>query len=145
MRAVKLNARCNVRTLLAVGLLAPALALAGEAPQSASAAAAPFTPLDAVEAPAPAQAFAPAPETTAMGPVLAPEALEQYRGGSATIHSEAVSNGLLQNATATRVATGSNAIADGSFSHAVGMPIVIQNSGANVLIQNSTIVNVQFR
>ncbi len=76
---------------------------------------------------------------------IAPEALDQYRGGSATINSEAVSNGLLQNATATRVATGNNSIADGSFSHAMGLPIVIQNSGANVLIQNSTIVNVQFR
>lgn len=75
------------------------------------------------------------------------ESLDQYRGGTAvnSIKSEAVSNGLLQDATATNVATGNNTIADGAFSNAVGLPIVIQNSGANVLIQNSTIVNVQFR
>lgn len=82
-----------------------------------------------------------------MGSSIAVDSLDQYRGGTSvnSIRSEAVSNGLLQDATATNVATGTNSIADGAFSNAVGLPIVIQNSGANVLIQNSTIVNVQFR
>lgn len=79
-----------------------------------------------------------------LGPSIGPETLDQYRGGTA-ISSEAVSNGLLQDATATNVATGNNSIAGGAFSNAFGLPIVIQNSGANVLIQNSTIVNVEFR
>jgi hypothetical protein len=35
-------------------------------------------------------------------------------------------------------------IAGGSFSNASGLPTVIQNTGANVLIQNATIVNVRF-
>ncbi|TCS37949.1 hypothetical protein EDC30_103241 [Paucimonas lemoignei] len=97
-----------------------------------------------------AEAAAPPPATeeiAGMGASIPLEALEQHRGGSSVnaIKSEAVSNGLLQDATATNVATGNNTIADGAFSHAIGLPIVIQNSGANVLIQNSTIVNVQFR
>jgi hypothetical protein len=89
----------------------------------------------------------PAEYTAGMGPSMSPESLDQYRGGAAvnSIKSEAISNGLLQDATATNVAAGNNTITEGAFSNSVGLPIVIQNSGANVLIQNSTIVNVQFR
>lgn len=89
----------------------------------------------------------PQAQIAGMGASIPVETLDQHRGGSSvnSIKSEAVSNGLLQDATATNVATGNNTIADGAFSHAIGLPIVIQNSGANVLIQNSTIVNVQFR
>lgn len=47
--------------------------------------------------------------------------------------------------TAVNVVTGANHITDGAFSNASGLPMVIQNSGANVLIQNATIVNVQIR
>ncbi|RJG04478.1 hypothetical protein D3878_16480 [Noviherbaspirillum sedimenti] len=79
-----------------------------------------------------------------MGASIAPDSLDQYRGGS-VMKSEAVSHGLLQDATAKNVSTGNNSIADGAFAHSIGLPIVIQNSGANVLIQNSTIVNVQFQ
>ena len=43
------------------------------------------------------------------------------------------------------LATGSNVIADGAFSGASGLPMVIQNSGNNVLIQSATIVNVQLQ
>jgi hypothetical protein len=38
-----------------------------------------------------------------------------------------------------------NVISDGAFSGSVGLPMVIQNSGNNVLIQNATIVNVQLK
>jgi hypothetical protein len=43
------------------------------------------------------------------------------------------------------VLTGNNTITEGSFSNASGLPMVIQNTGANVLIQNATIVNIQFK
>lgn len=58
---------------------------------------------------------------------------------SANVHGAVASN------TASNVATGSNSISAGSFANAVGLPVVIQNSGANVLIQNSTIINLQLR
>jgi len=120
MRSVK----CDALALLACGLLLPALALANDISPSAMA--------------------SENAGTFSFGPSVAQDTLEQYRGGS-IMKSEAISNGLLQDATAVNVATGNNSITDGAFAHAVGLPIVIQNSGANVLIQNSTIVNVQFR
>jgi hypothetical protein len=49
------------------------------------------------------------------------------------------------NNSATNVVTGSNVIDAGSFANMSGIPVVIQNSGANVLIQNATIINLQFK
>ena len=45
---------------------------------------------------------------------------------------------------ATNVVTGHNSINEGSFANSSGLTTVVQNTGANVLIQNATIVNVQF-
>jgi len=47
--------------------------------------------------------------------------------------------------SATHVRTGNNVITEGSLANAVGFPTVIQNTGANVLIQSSTTLNVQLR
>jgi hypothetical protein len=41
------------------------------------------------------------------------------------------------------VNTGSNAIGTGAFSAMSGIPIVVQNTGANVLIQNAVILNLK--
>lgn len=74
--------------------------------------------------------------------------LENQRGGSdvpTTPLSSVLSSGTVGNNRAVDVVTGSNAIREGSFANASGIPIVIQNTGANVLIQNSTIVNLQLR
>jgi len=49
------------------------------------------------------------------------------------------------NNSAFNVMTGSNSIADGSFTNSSGFPMVIQNSGSNVLIQNATIINLQYQ
>jgi hypothetical protein len=81
-----------------------------------------------------------APGTT----TLANEGLDTYRGGT-YVSNQAETNGVLQNTAASNVMTGRNVITDGAFAQASGLPVVIQNSGANVLIQNSTIVNVQFK
>lgn len=54
-------------------------------------------------------------------------------------------DGTLQQNTAVNVQTGSNVIREGSFANALGLTTVIQNTGANVLIQNATTVNVQFK
>ena len=54
-----------------------------------------------------------------------------------------LSSGAVSDNRAVDVITGSNSIRDGAFANASGLPIVIQNTGANVLIQNATIVNVQ--
>jgi len=71
--------------------------------------------------------------------------LEQMRGGSDTPWSDMKLGGTVANNSAINVVSGANIITDNAFSNASGMPTVIQNSGANVLIQNATIINVQVK
>ena len=82
-----------------------------------------------------------------LGMALEASMLEQQRGGSdlgtPVPVSTILSSGVVNDNRATDVVTGSNVIRDGAFTNASGIPVVIQNTGANVLIQNSTIVNLQ--
>jgi hypothetical protein len=73
------------------------------------------------------------------------DVLGAARGGSDAIASDTRVQGGVNGNTATNVNTGANLIQSGSFANAVGIPVVIQNSGANVLIQNATVINVQFK
>ncbi|WP_229487624.1 hypothetical protein [Pseudoduganella lutea] len=86
-----------------------------------------------------------APETPGAHGALGNASLDTLRGGTGTPWSEMALSGTVGGNTAINVATGTNTITDGAFSNASGLPMVIQNSGANVLIQNATIVNVQIR
>jgi hypothetical protein len=52
-------------------------------------------------------------------------------------------NGTTSNNSARNVNTGENTISAGSFANMAGLPIVVQNTGANVLIQNAVILHVQ--
>jgi hypothetical protein len=79
------------------------------------------------------------------GTPLADERLATQRGGTDTPWSDMRLNGAVSGNSAVAVVTGSNNITEGSFSNASGLPMVIQNTGANVLIQNATIVNIQFK
>lgn len=97
-------------------------------------------PVAAVAAPA-----VPTPPRALRGSaVLDAPALAGQRGGTA-VASEMQLSGVVTNNRATEVATGSNRVASGAFAGAAGLPVVIQNSGNNVLIQNATIVNLQLR
>lgn len=51
-------------------------------------------------------------------------------------------NGVVEGNVATGNITGHNSITDNAFAGASGFSTAIQNSGNNVLIQNSTIINV---
>jgi len=119
-------------------LAAPPDAGPRQAPASTSASASALAPASTLT---PGFALAPAPAST----------LEQLRGGSESvappinnIASDTQLRGTTDNNVATNVVTGNNAI-QSSFSNAAGVPVVIQNSGANVLIQNATVVNLQFK
>ncbi len=79
------------------------------------------------------------------GAPVAPERLDGARGGSDTVSNEARLQGLVGGNAAIDVSSGANIIGGGAFTNMAGLPIVIQNSGANVLIQNATIVNIQLR
>jgi len=73
--------------------------------------------------------------------------LGDLRGGADVTITEATATlgGTVGGNVANNVTTGFNVIDNGSFSGASGLPVVIQNSGANVLIQNATVINLQLQ
>lgn len=79
-----------------------------------------------------------------LGNALGAAVLGFKRGGTDVVN-DARLRGVVTGNSATDLVTGSNFISDGAFTGASGLPIVIQNSGNNVLIQNSTIVNLQLK
>lgn len=70
--------------------------------------------------------------------------LAARRGGDGVLNQNRL-KGVVADNSASNLTTGSNVISEGAFAGASGLPTVIQNSGNNVLIQNSTIVNVQVK
>lgn len=82
---------------------------------------------------------------TGFGMPVASNQLETYRGGFDQVKNDMQLSGTVANNSAFNVMTGSNSIADGSFTNSSGFPMVIQNSGSNVLIQNATIINLQYQ
>jgi hypothetical protein len=78
------------------------------------------------------------------GPAADVAKLDESRGGADT-KTDVKLDGVVTGNTATNVSTGGNVIDSGSFANMSGIPVVIQNSGANVLIQSSTVINVQFK
>jgi hypothetical protein len=72
------------------------------------------------------------------------KALAMKRGG-ADVVNDMLLKGVVADNRASNLTTGNNVIADGAFTGTVGLPMVIQNSGNGVLIQNATIVNVQVK
>lgn len=90
-----------------------------------------------------AEAPAPAASIFRTAPRIADRDLAGSRGGTASAVVDV--SGSLRQTSAVDVHSGTNTIADGSFANALGLTTVIQNSGSNVLIQNATTVNVQFK
>ena len=80
-----------------------------------------------------------------LGRAAGASALDQARGGTETVSNEARLSGFVTGNSASYVSAGANTIDGAAFANASGIPIVIQNSGANVLIQNATIINLQLR
>lgn len=105
--------------------------------------------VNADEAPLAAEAVTEVPqavtEVPGLGTPLASAQLEGYRGGFDVVKNDMQLTGAVTNNSAVDVLSGSNFIADGSFANASGMPMVVQNSGSNVLIQNAMIINVQMQ
>lgn len=80
-----------------------------------------------------------------LGVAVRTEALADQRGGTDTVNNNMALDGSVRDNVANNVVTGSNSIDAGSFANMSGIPTVIQNTGANVLIQNATIINLQFK
>ena len=80
---------------------------------------------------------------TSLGEPASSATLDEQRGGDETTILNVIHvDGDVTDNTATNVITGANNIQDGSFDNASGVLSVVQNTGANVLIQSATIVNV---
>jgi hypothetical protein len=89
----------------------------------------------------PPQAAAPLP----FGAPVDDHALDATRGGAADVLSNMSLSGMVADSKASDLVTGNNQLTDGALAGASGMPMVIQNTGNNVVIQNATIVNVQLQ
>lgn len=77
------------------------------------------------------------------GQALSEEQLAGERGGDKYVQiSENLPIGTVHDNVAEKVITGSNIITEGSFTNVYGIPTSIQNTGNNVLIQNSMNVNL---
>jgi hypothetical protein len=84
---------------------------------------------------------------TEFGAPLAAQALDQHRGreNSTLEMSWQENNGTVEGNRAINTVNGANIIRDGAFSHSNGLPITVQNSGNNVLIQNSVILKLDMQ
>lgn len=69
--------------------------------------------------------------------------LASQRGGAQLVRNDMTLTGTTADNSARNVNTGSNAISAGAFANMNGLPVVIQNSGANVLIQSAVILHLQ--
>ena len=91
------------------------------------------------------QASIGAPDPKLIGAVAPTSKLDNTRGKAAGMTGQADLGGVVSGNSASNIVTGSNSIDTGSFANMSGIPVVIQNTGANVLIQSATIVNVSFK
>jgi len=134
-----------VRATLALALCSSGWSLASEVSSDDQAQA-------VVNAPEAAVAVQPAPiepteavAVSGFGVPMTSRQLGGYRGGFDLVKNDMKLSGTVADNAAVNVTTGSNYIADGAFTNASGFPTVIQNTGSNVLIQNATIINLQYQ
>ena len=81
----------------------------------------------------------------AVGKVVDERELAEQRGGADLHLNENNASAIVRDNVATNLSTGNNSINGDSFSGMSGVPMVVQNSGNNVVIQNSTILNLQLQ
>ncbi|HTD89791.1 MAG TPA: hypothetical protein VK663_03960 [Burkholderiales bacterium] len=88
-----------------------------------------------------------APETrhALFGTPLDSERLTNQRGGQDLIINDQKLKATVTDNVASNLTTGNNVITEGAFAGANGLPMVIQNSGNNVSIQNTTILNLNMK
>jgi len=69
------------------------------------------------------------------------------REGNTTLNqvNKMTLDAVMTNNVTENVVSGNNTITDGAFAGTTGFPMVIQNSGSNVIIQNATILNLNVK
>lgn len=77
------------------------------------------------------------------------EAMNEARGGQNVeldlFYAESDVDGISSDNVATNTVSGNNILSPGAFADGSGISSVIQNTGNNVLIQNSTVVNLTLK
>lgn len=77
------------------------------------------------------------------------EAMNEARGGQNVeldlFYAESDVDGISSDNVATNTVSGNNTLSPGAFADSSGISNVIQNTGNNVLIQNSTVVNLTLK
>lgn len=79
------------------------------------------------------------------GAAVSDRELAAQRGGADLHLNENNATATVQDNVARNLTTGNNTISDNAFSNSNGVPMVVQNSGNNVVIQNSTILNLRLQ
>ncbi len=80
------------------------------------------------------------------GTPMAPEALDQHRAGESKFQLNLMDvKASLEDNQAINTLNGSNFITGDAFAHASGLPVAVQNSGNNVIIQNAFILNLNVK
>jgi len=130
-----------MRAVIDSAFLALVLVLSMSAPVLA---AEPVAAQERIDDPVEAVASGDVAQSASWGEALSADELGAQRGGEQTVSSVIRVDGEVTDNTADHVVTGANSIGGGSFANASGISTVVQNTGANVLIQSATIVNVQF-
>jgi hypothetical protein len=80
-----------------------------------------------------------------LGSALSDNRLSAQRGGQDAQLGEIKAKSTVSDNSAHHLTTGTNTITEGAFGHINGVTTVFQNSGNNVSMQNSTILNLQLR
>jgi hypothetical protein len=138
--------RCIAGGLGVAMLALPACVLAGQAePTPNASGSALLPPPTRAEAPGAAGPAAGTGMPLELGAPAAAGQLDSTRGGTEIVAAGGTLSGAVSGNAATQVATGNNVIQSGSLANATGLPVVIQNSGANVLIQSATVINLQLK
>ncbi|WP_264403772.1 carbon storage regulator [Vibrio owensii] len=77
------------------------------------------------------------------------EVMNEARGGQNVeldlFYAESDVDGISSDNVATNTVSGNNILSPGAFADSSGISSVIQNTGNNVLIQNSTVVNLTLK
>lgn len=79
-----------------------------------------------------------------LGPRVDAATLGSLSGGT-ELSQKMTLTGTVSNNQTDHAVTGNNVISTGSFDGAAGLPMVIQNTGNGVLIQNATIISVKLQ
>jgi hypothetical protein len=81
-----------------------------------------------------------------LGAPIAQGTLDERRAGDGRLQFNVQENSAnLNDNSVERTLTGSNIIKDGAFSNNAGLPLAVQNTGNNVIIQNAFILNIEVR